>query len=865
MTGLTRVFLILRIACCAMALLSLASVEVFAQGAGHRVSSNQVTIRGQSHWQNWEFPQGTVVISPTGEVRAQRIEKNTNAVFSIADYLRFNPPASLGSIDPEQIVLADAIKGGSNLADVVNVFDGDISTYWQPAEPRGDSELASQWWFVVDLGRLVLAKKLVVRFVEEGAGDPFLQFEVLVSDGLKPARLSGGDTPAFKTVLRTLKKNKSQRVFEIDLTNQESNIEAAPVRFVQLLVTGTDGALGAEVTAAEYDELDAGLRGAIQYSKRQPDGREVPVERELYEALAVERQGAVRYFRREVPRLAELEVWSQGDELVAGIFARGGTVTTTATQPLALRNFLDGDLESKNRIFYGVSSAVANPDLEIVFDLGSFYWIDTYRLAYNSGLFPSYRIDFSDGSFAPDGSLQWTTKASLGSRPSTRYEGEEFEPIKARYGRFQWRLDPIGARTADIAELQFYGEGFQPEISLKSDLIRLGGSRNLLSIEWDADTPPGTRVEIQTRTGSELGENLHYFKKDGTEVTESEYGKLLSLFKGEIVAEQVPGNDWSDFSEPYENPAGSPISSPSPREFLTVRATLISDNPDVSPVLRSINLNFSSPVAQSLVGEISPFQVDELGVRTPFSFYVRPQFDRNDPGFDELLLVAPANMELNLIDLLGGSVAAFAADGALSAIGGVEVVPTGRDSLHLRFAEITPNSNMEVLRLDFETSLFVTGAVLQASLRNSNEAGGGTWQRIDSGDALSQIISNTTTVVSSVANNSLLTDVQVSPAVFTPNGDAINDQVEFTFNVVRVGDDSPVAATIYDFSGQQVRRVTERRAFSTGEYAIAWDGRSDAGKMVPPGIYFVQLEIQTDIEGANVKDKAVLRTVAVTY
>ena len=213
MTELTRVFLTLRIACCAMALLLFASVEVFAQGAGHRVSSNQVTISGQSHWRNWEFPRGTVVISPTGEVRAQRIEKNTNAVFSIADYLGFNPPASLGGIDPEQIVLADAIKGGSNLADVVNVFDGDISTYWEPAEPRGDSELASQWWFVVDLGRLVLAKQLVVRFVEEGAGDPFLQFEVLVSDGLKPARLSGGDTPAFKTVLRTLKKNKSQRVF----------------------------------------------------------------------------------------------------------------------------------------------------------------------------------------------------------------------------------------------------------------------------------------------------------------------------------------------------------------------------------------------------------------------------------------------------------------------------------------------------------------------------------------------------------------------------------------------------------------------------------------------------------------------------
>jgi flagellar hook assembly protein FlgD len=82
---------------------------------------------------------------------------------------------------------------------------------------------------------------------------------------------------------------------------------------------------------------------------------------------------------------------------------------------------------------------------------------------------------------------------------------------------------------------------------------------------------------------------------------------------------------------------------------------------------------------------------------------------------------------------------------------------------------------------------------------------------------------------------------------------------------VRVGDDSPVAATIYDFSGRLVRQIAERRSFSTGEYAIAWDGRNDGGKMVQPGIYFVRLEVQTDIEGAEIKDEAVLRTVAVTY
>ena len=843
---------------------SLAGAAVCAQSAGHRVSGNQVVINGRNHWQNWEFAPGTLTISPDGAVRSRRIQKNTNAVFDIVDYLRFNPPASLGGKEPAEIVLSDAVKGGSNVADVVNLLDGDLSTYWQPDPPAGDRDLASQWWFVIDLGRVVFAQELVVRFVEEGMGDPFLLFEVLISDGLKPARLQNSENPAFKTVLRTLSENKSQRVFTVDLTNEQPNVEAAAVRFVQILVTDTDGMLGTEVSAAEYDALSEETRGAIQYFKRQPDGREVPVDSDLYDILDADRRGSVRYFRRELPRLAELEVWNEGDELTAGILARGGVISTNAKQPLALTKFVDGDLATFNRIFYGVSSAVADPELELVFDLGSFYWVDTFRLVYNGGLFPSYRMDFSDGTLAPDGSLQWTTKASLGSRPTSRFEGEEFEPIKARFGRFQWTLNAIGARTADIAELQFYGEGFQPEVSLRSDLIRLGGSRNLLSIEWDADTPPGTQVQIQTRTGSELGEILHYFKNDGTEVTESEYNKLLSLFRGDIVAEQVPGSDWGNWSAPYENPAGSPISSPSPREFLTVQATLLSEDPELSPTLRSVHLNFANPVAQRLLGEIGPFEVEELGVQRPFSLYVRPEFDRRDSGFDELLLLVPSNMELAMVGLYGGQVADFDGETAPNALPGVEVLPTGRDSLHVRFDAIQPNGSTEVLRLDFETALFVTGAVLQAALRNSG-ADGGAWQRIDPGEALPQVIGNTTTIVAAVEQNALLMDVAVRPAAFSPNGDGINDRTVFAFNVVRVGDDSPVAAEIYDLGGRLIWRLAQARPFSTGPYEIEWDGRDDGGRVVPPGLYVVQLSVDTDIEGAQVKDAHVLRTIAVAY
>ena len=857
--------------------------EAWAQNAGHRVRDDHVVINSRNHWQNWTFPPGTLAISPEGAVQTRRIEKNTNAALDIVDYLRFNPPPSLGDKDPETITLADAIEGGSNVADVAKVFDGDMTTYWEPDPPSGEIDLASQWWFVVDLGRMVFANKLVVRFVEEGLGDPFLLFEVLFSDGLKPARLQGSGSRSYETVLRTLSRNKSQRVFEVDLIRQVSAPEGSPVRFVQLLVTGTDGLLGAEITRAEYEALAEG-RGAVQYFKRQLDGREVPVAQKVYELLDGERRGSIRYFRRERPRLAELEVWNKGDELVAGILDRGGTISTSATQTLPLRSFIDGDLQSFAGIFYGAEVAAADPEKELVFDLGSFYWIDTYLLAYcgfcdaRFGAFPRYRIDFSDGSLAPDGSLEWTTKATKQgtilqglSRDALlafkiRFESAQFEPIKARFGRIQWTVEPIGIRLATMAEMQFYGAGFQPEVSLESDLIRLGDSRNLYAIEWDADEPPGTRVLIQTRTGDELGQILHYFKKDGTEVTEEQYGRLLSIFKGDVVAEEVPLGDWGDWSEPYARAEGSPITSPSPREFLTIRATLLSDDPDLSPALRSIRLHFADPVAQSLQGEIAPFQVDRLGVERVFSLYVQPHFERLDPGFDELLLTAPTNMALRLGGVFGGRADEFNAEtDAVPALEQVEVVPTAPDSLLVRFSRVGPDSAIEILRLDFTAALFATGAVLQAALRNSAAADGGTWQRVDPGDVLAHIPGNTTTVVSSFDSQALLTEVAVRPAVFSPNGDGINDRTFFLFKVVRVGDDSPVEAAVYHLDGRRVRVLGERRAVSAGSYAIDWDGRDEGGALVPPGLYCVRLHIHTNTVGAQVEDKTVLRTVAVAY
>jgi hypothetical protein len=859
----------------------LAAGTAIAQ-SGHRITTSQVVVNSRAHWQNWIFPPGVLELGSDGTVRPRSLRRDINAVGDIVANLRQRPPESLKK-DPEDIVLADAIISGarSNVAGVENLFDGDMTTYWEPDPPTEELDLRTQWWFIVDLGRLVIAKKIVLKFVEEDLGDPFLQFDLLASEGNIPKGNQRSPTPEFTTILRTLRPNKEQRVFEV-VTNSGAAFEGAGMRFLQIIITGSDFARGREVSQELYEELLASDQGAIEYYKNQADGGETVVPQEIYELLDAERRGPVRYFQREHPRLAELEVWTEGDEILSGTLARGGF--GTATQTVAINALIDGQIESKVQFLYSFGrGSFKDPEGIVFFDLGAFYWIDAFRMAYGGSTFRDYRLDFSDGSLEADGSLKWTTggirQASsfvTGSKSESEtnlrfgtYEGNDFERIKARFFRLVWEQfessTARGGATGQPAEIQLYGRGFHPEVALTSDLVRLGGSRNLLSIEWEADTPPGTGVQIQTRTGNELSEVLRYFKKDGVEVTEAQYNKLLSIFRGDTVGEEVAGSDWSNWSQPYKDPSGSPITSPSPREFLEIRAVLSSEDPEVSATLRSIRLNFTNPVAQSLSGEVSPFRVETLGEEQRFSFYVRPDFARQDPGFDELLLVAPSDMSLRFEGLYGGDDQTLAVEDA----GGLEiaeatVVPTAGDSLRVAFPAIGPNSGIDALRLDFSTALFSTGAVLQASLQNS-ASGTGNWQRVDPGEALGSVVSNTTTLVGVVKRGALLQDVTVEPAVFSPNGDGINDEATFRFKVVKVGDDSPVEVLIHDLSGRVVRRLVEQRALSTGTYGLAWDGRDEGGKTVPPGVYLARLQVDTDTEGASIEDAEIFRTIAVAY
>ena len=82
------------------------------------------------------------------------------------------------ALNAEQTSLAGegGVVAASNQGEAGHVIDGDIGTTWAP-DP--DSPLGN-WAIMVNLGRIVIAQKIVVRFAEAGQGDPFLQFKVLV-------------------------------------------------------------------------------------------------------------------------------------------------------------------------------------------------------------------------------------------------------------------------------------------------------------------------------------------------------------------------------------------------------------------------------------------------------------------------------------------------------------------------------------------------------------------------------------------------------------------------------------------------------------------------------------------------------------
>ena len=877
--------------------------ELWGQ-TGYRLDrpARQIVADTPEHWDHWVFPVETVEVLAAG-VQPRRWTMDSNAADGIVDFLREQPPDHLTDKPPEEITLLDAVGAGSNREGVLKVLDRDPATYWEPAPLPEGADIPSQWWFTLDLGRVVVLNRIALRFVDEEMGSPFLLFDVLTSDGQKPLAAVAGESLEFLPVLQLVKPNTTRRLFEIDFSDAPGDARENVARYLQVVVRGSRLDRGEEVEAGEYERLPEEERGAVEYMKRRSDGGEVAVPEENYRSLPEDRRGPIRYYLRERPRLAELEVRAEGEDLARRLLDRGGSVALHPAVESRPNNMLDGDISTYLGLYYTI-----RPDLEvlapnIVTDLGAFFWINSLQIIMNlrgsghSFTFGDFQLDFSDGSRQVDGSLQWVTAKRIVQEPVAKAretvvlglrlhqsqmeaERHSFAPVRARYFRLVYEKADDDRVTLyqgihPVSELRMFGEGYQPRVSLESPLIDPRGTRTLTAIEWDADTPPGTRVLLQTRTSSTKSEVTHYFDRLGKEVTAERYDKLKepnpkvkipdNLLKGDIVIEEIMGSDASAWSEPYPV-SGSRITSPSPRNFVQMRATLVSDSPEAAATLRSVRLKYAEPLAQRFLGEVTPARVESLAVERPFSLYVRPDFGRANPGFDGLLLTAPDGLSLEgFTRLLAGPEQELTAAGDPSSFvlaDAVQLGPAG-DSLLVSFPLIEPDADLEVLRLDFTGRLYSIGGQVQAFARFSGE-GETVWQQVDGGNAVEGVDSNRLLVVGVQERRQLMTAFEL-PAAFTPNGDGVNDEAVFRFAVVLVGASRAVAVSVFDLSGRLVRTLRQREEVSAGTYEMRWDGADAGGVRVPPGVYALRFQVEADEAGAGLDGREVIRTVAVAY
>jgi flagellar hook assembly protein FlgD len=59
---------------------------------------------------------------------------------------------------------------------------------------------------------------------------------------------------------------------------------------------------------------------------------------------------------------------------------------------------------------------------------------------------------------------------------------------------------------------------------------------------------------------------------------------------------------------------------------------------------------------------------------------------------------------------------------------------------------------------------------------------------------------------------------------------------------VQEGSDRSVDVGLYDMAGRLIRKLASGSQ-APGQYTVTWDGQSDAGVRVAPGVYFLRAQV----------------------
>ena len=980
---------------------------------GYDIVDDRIVVSGRSHWEHWKKPEHLTTIDNSGAVRPRHLRSLYNVladpsiarpvVITNKDRRILNVDSTL-KVDvfgqPVQdtqknfvydyLVRAGVSRAGSNIEMAANIVDGDPTTFWEP-DPHDPIE---QWWVEVDLGRALPVEGISVRFVEEELGDPFFKYLLLLAPN-QTLSFTDDRKVSFELFVPHEGPNTQQRTFffesaaategalvNLGLVDASGGISSVKklhqnsadpdwtgkiIETIRIVITDTRGGRAEQIDQVAWEALPMHERGDIVHFVRDFAGREEPVDAETYESLEEERRGRREFYRRELPRLAEVEAWGWGDNISLGLVEGGGTLDLTSAGKTPAPAF-DGDISSR---YQQPTRDPLNPGANVLtIDIGGTVWLDQIRVAGSN--IRGYQMRSSTGERDAQGKLRWRAitppeRIKNVDYGEFRHLNDVQDPVvKVRFldlltfanftGDTQNRTDRFWPQ---FNELMLFAEGVPAEIELASNLIELPRLVTLGSIHWEADTPPDTKVEIRTRTGDQLLQQIRYYDSNGIEKTAAEHKKLLAFLKGPIDTSFAIGPGWSAWSQQYQQP-GDPVTSPSLRKYMQIQARLLSEDRQIAPALERISVELHTPVALGLRAEVWPPEA-QVGVLDTFEVFVQPQFlerpfSVRSPGFDEMLISADPGLDMQLIDVAIGTEEEFASgapqslldlastdgqmlqgDSLLVRLPEVarsdtdalpqlyfrttadgEEVPTSIDGQLLTatshallpdevrgavryfriageelvevnrtaYDELPPESQGPVryfrkvvglgtqtlfdeagdtlsaaqynrlgrargwvvghgrlVRLRFAAKVFLHGTKLKVAVRN--QASSTPYQPADAGDATALRPSQTLSI-GALGAVQIVADISVAPNPFTPNGDLVNDVAQIEFSLFKVYAERPAAVRIWALDGRPMR-LLEGTA-QGGHQRFTWDGKDDHGRIVPPGLYICQIDVETDAE-----------------
>ena len=544
--------------------------------------------------------------------------------------------------------------------------------------------------------------------------------------------------------------------------------------------------------------------------------------------------------------------------LSLGLRARGGDVITFfgsvggwwGLPPEITDQMIDGDpstafVHEPQRSIYGGGlqrggiSYVWGP---VALDLGAPFPVNRIRFyprkGYEHHLVTEYKFSLCDGS--PENLKKDKTPIYT----LVRHELENLKPvvdlgIPLQLVRYV-QVFPLNAdQTWEIAEFEVYGEGYTPFASYTSEVIDFGGIANVGKIRWEGARDPAARILIYTRSGKDEDRNVYWRKtgigdeevrktESGKPLTKADYDALPFTQRGRITYDT---ENWSFWSAPYdfeEGQKGMLVVSPSPRRYFQMKVGFFPTLTDGGK-LDFIAVEFSRSLpASEITAEIFPVEV-RLAERTTFTYALRPRMESGNTGFDRLQItteVAPDTVRWLRID---------AVDVDFS------VVPVA-DPVGFVLGFPRVERDQTLVELAFDCSVLRYGTTFAGKV--SDSASDELPQWVTEGNVTDKLPGNTLSVKTTLGER-LIASVDVSPNPFTPNADGINDNLRISYSILQLTGTAPVSLYIYDLSGALVRWLyTGENTY--GQYIQIWDGTTEDGEVVQPGMYLYQIRVQTD-------------------